>query len=183
MKLAKRASMIRFSLILVPVFVLLSLQLTGSANAFGFNFDTTPPTIGTPSIQPSSPGPSDPVTISVNVRDSDSPVKNVSIFYSTDSWQSVNKTVVASYNNNTQVATAQIPAQPSSVRINYYVVAFDPSGNRGVNHNSGSYFAYSVSAQSSLSTWLLVAVAVSIGCALLAVGFFVRRRRNGQPKS
>ena len=175
--------MVRFSLILLPIFVLLSLQLAASANAFGFNFDTTPPTIGTPSIQPSSPGPSDPVTISVSVQDSDSPVKNVSIFYSTDSWHSVNKTVVASYNNNTQVATAQIPAQPNSVRVNYYIVAFDPSGNRGVNNNSGSYFAYSVSTQSSLSTWLLVAVAVSIGCALLVVGLFIRRKRNGQPNS
>ena len=164
----------------VLISLLLALQLVASVNAPGFNFDTTPPTIGTPTIQPATPGPSDTVTVSVTAQDPDSPVKNVSIIYSTDNWATINRTVVATYSNNTQMAVAQIPAQATGTHVQYYIIAYDPSGNRGINKNSGSYYSYAVSQSGQPITWEYVAIGVGIGALLSVVLFFTRRRRpNG----
>src|SRR5215472_8173708 len=87
--------------------------------------DTTPPSIGTPTISPSSPSSTSPVTVLVNVTDNRSGVNNVTIIYTTDNWQAVNTTLLASYNATTTVATAQIPALQAGGHVAYYIVAFD----------------------------------------------------------
>ncbi len=139
--------------------------------------DNTPPTIGTPTIKPSSPGPSDIVTVTVNVTD-DSSVKNVSITYTTDNWKSVNKTLVAAYNGTTHIATAQIPALQFGGHVEYYVTAFDSAGLKSVNNNAGSYFSYDVAAPWFLSTWLYIVVAALIAMVILFAIIYPKRRRR-----
>jgi len=139
--------------------------------------DNTPPTIGTPTIKPSSPGPSDTVTVSVNVTD-DSSVKNVSITYTTDNWKSVNKTLVATYNGTTYIATVQIPALTFGGRVEYYIIAFDSVGLKTVNNNAGSYFSYDVSSPWFLNLWIDILLAIAAAIAIAFVIFYTRRRHR-----
>jgi TRAP-type C4-dicarboxylate transport system permease small subunit len=145
--------------------------------------DNTPPTIATPTLKPSSPGPSDTVTVSVNVTD-DSSVKNVSITYTTDNWKSVNKTLIASYNGTTHIATAQIPALQFGGHVEYYITAFDSVGLKTVNNNAGAYFSYDVSAPWFASIWfyyiLLIILAIVIALAII---YLMRRRRSAKHTS
>ncbi len=147
--------------------------------------DNTPPSIYTPTIQPSSPGPNDPVTVSVLVTDTDSGVKNVSIIYTSDNWRSVNTTLVASYNAVSQVATVQIEAQKSGGHVAYYVVAFDNRGNRALDNNSGSYFSYNVPAPApwSLNSWIYAGILAALGLFLLAVLLGKKRKHRIIPQN
>ncbi len=142
--------------------------------------DNTPPTIGTPTIKPSSPGAGDTVTVTVNVTD-DSSVKNVSITYTTDNWKSVNRTLVAAYNGTTHLATAQIPALQFGGHVEYYVTAFDAAGLRSVNNNAGSYFSYDVSAPWFLNLWIYILLA-AIVASIIAFAIIYSRRRH-RPRS
>lgn len=157
--------------------LLLALQLGPKVNAPGFNFDTTPLLIGTPRIQPATPGPNDIVTVSVIAQDPDSPVKNVSITYTTDNWGTTNKTLVATYDNNTQVAVAQIPAQSTGAHVQYYFTAYDPSGNRGTNNNAGSYFGYTVSQSTQPLPWTYIEIGLGLVVVLGGILVFARRRK------
>ncbi len=135
--------------------------------------DTTPPSIGTPTITPSTPGPDDPVTVLVNVTDNRSGVRNVTIVYTTDNWQSVNSTLAATYNMTTTTAAGQIPALTSG-HVAYYIVAFDNAGNKRVSNNSGAFYTYDVTASpltSVTNAWLaIVAVAgVALGVSIVSV--------------
>jgi hypothetical protein len=138
--------------------------------------DNTPPTIGTPTIKPSSPGASDIVTVTVNVTD-DSSVKNVSITYTTDNWKSVNKTLVAAYNGTTHIATAQIPALQFGGHVEYYITAFDSAALKTVNNNTGSYFSYDVSAPWFLSLWIYILLAI-VAAIVIAFAIIYGRRRH-----
>ncbi len=78
------------------------------------------PNISTPSISPSSPRPSDQVTVTTTVTAGNSGVLNVTLVYTTDNWKTTNTTVVASYNSTSQQATAHIPPQYSGGHVEYY---------------------------------------------------------------
>ncbi len=150
--------------------------------------DVNAPLIGVPTLQPSSPTPSDPVTVSVNVTDDRSGVGNVTIVYTTDNWQSVNITVLASYNIATETATAQIPALSNGGHVAFYVVAFDNHGNRAVNNNSGTYFGYDVPAPPFASTtnaWVTAAIILgAIGAfAAILVHYVIKRPRPGPQRT
>ena len=163
--------------VIVLASLLLALHSVSNVSAPGFNFDTTPPLIGTPRIQPAAPGPNDIVAISVITQDPDSPVKNVSIIYTTDSWGTINKTLVATYDNNTQVAVVQIPAQPTGVHVQYYITAHDPSGNLGTNNNAGSYFSYTVSKSSQPLPWTYIEIGLGLIVVLGGILVLTRRRK------
>jgi hypothetical protein len=133
-----------------------------------------PPVIGTPVNTPASPTSSDVVTISVNVTSTRSTIKNVTITYTTDNWKSTNTTIVATYNATTTTATGRIPAFAPGTHVEYYILAFDNSGNSNLNNNNGSYFAYSVSTPTSLTsittiTYILVAAAIAAAIAAVAL--------------
>jgi hypothetical protein len=115
--------------------------------------------------------------VSAIAQDSDSPVKNVSVVYTTDNWGTINRTLVAAYDSNTQVATAQIPAQSAGVRVQYYIIAFDPSGNRGTNSNSGSYFGYTVSQSSQPIPWTYFEMGLGVIVVLSGILILARRRK------
>ncbi len=142
--------------------------------------DTTPPSIGTPVISPSSPSASDIATILVNVTDDRSGVQNVTIVYTTDNWQSVNTTVTAPYNATTTTATGQIPALTNGGHVAYYIVALDNAGNKQVNNNSGAYYGYDVPAPpvtSVTSTWIAVAAVAGVGLGVAVVSLRMLKKR------
>lgn len=166
--------------------LLLSLALViGSVATAYAPPPSQPPVIGTPVISPLSPTSSDTVTVSVNVTSARSTIKNVTITYTTDNWKSTNTTVVATYNSTTTTATGRIPALPPGAHIEYYIVAFDNTGNRNMNNNSGNYFAYNVSTPTSLtsvSTLTYLLVAGGIAAAIGAVAFMILKAPQGKSK-
>ncbi len=167
---------------LLLVILILAAVLSLSTTVYGVPPDTTPPTVETPSIEPANPGPGDGATVSVVVTDARG-VRNVSIVYTTDNWTASNVVLYASYNSTSGVAKATIPPQPGGTRVSYKVVAYDTSGNRGVNDNAGAYFTYEVAsgpATSITSFWGLVVIAVIAAAAgMILLGYFTRRKRTG----
>src|SRR5712691_1864931 len=125
------------------------------------------PNISTPSISPSSPGPTDRVTVTTTITAGNSGVLNVTLVYTTDNWKTTNTTVVASYNSTSQQATAHIPPQYNGGHVEYYIVAFDGNSNKKVNDYGGSYFSYTITmspASSTTNTWIVLAlVAATLG--------------------
>jgi len=125
------------------------------------------PNISTPGISPSSPGPTDRVTVTTTVTAGNSGVLNVTLVYTTDNWKTTNTTVVASYNSTSQQATAHIPPQYNGGHVEYYIVAFDGNSNKKINDNNGNYFSYTVAAppaSTTTNTWIeLALVAATLG--------------------
>jgi len=141
--------------------------------------DTTPPAIGTPTIRPASPGSGDTVTVSVNVTDAGSGVKNVSITFTTDNWKTSNTTILGFYNITSGMAETEIPAQQYGGHVEYYVVAWDNAGNRALNSNLGNYFTYDVAAPIYLSLWFY-ALILTLIAVVVALFLFTRKRKPVQ---
>lgn len=137
--------------------------------------------IGQPSIAPTSPGPSDQVTVTTTVT-ANAGVKNVTLHYTTDNWKHTNTTVVASYNSTSNQATAHIPPLYNGGTVQYYMEAFDNNGNSGVNNSGGNYFTYTVvgtSASAATSMWIEIAIlSVVVGAAASVAIFTLRPRKN-----
>src|SRR3989449_8893134 len=165
--------------------LLLTLALVIGSVATAHAPASQPPTIGTPFISPTAPTSSNIVTISVNVTSARSTIKNVTITYTTDNWKSINTTIVGTYNATTTTATGQIPALSSGAHVEYYIVAFDNAGNRGLNPTAGNYFAYDVSAPASLisvSTLTYILVAAGIAASIAAVAFMILKAPQSKSK-
>jgi len=170
----------------LPLLLLVLALAFGSAAIAHAAPPSQPPVIGTPVISPASPTSSDTVTVSVNVTSARSTINNVTITYTTDNWQSVNATVVATYNATTTTATGRIPALAPGAHVEYYIVAFDNAGNSNLNNNAGNYFAYNVSAPTSLtsiSTLTYILVAGGIAAAIGAVAFMILKAPQNKTRS
>ena len=172
----------------LPILLLTMALVVGSVAITHAPPPIQPPVIGTPVISPASPTSSNTVSVAVNVTSARSTIKNVTITYTTDNWKSTNTTVVATYNATTTTATGRIPALGPGAHVEYYIVAFDNAGNSNVNNNNGNYFAYNVSAPTSLtsiSTLTYILVAVGIAAAIGAVAFMILKapQRKSQTKS
>jgi parallel beta-helix repeat protein len=106
--------------------------------------DITPPTIGTPSRIPDGDVfPDQEVTISVNVTDAISGVKNVTLFYTTnngDTWTSL----PMNYNSASGSYMATIPGQPAGTLVRYKIVAYDHAGNNATIDGTEAYCIYQV---------------------------------------
>ncbi len=172
--------------ILLALALLLVIGINAPAHAL--------PSIGTPSIQPTSPSPNDAVRVSVSVIDYGSGVASVSIVYTTNNWVSVNNTIQAPYNATNDDYEAMVPAQPSGTHVLYYVVAVDASNNRVMNNNSGSYCAYDVGGTGggggggnplglTINSWLFWAIVLGLGATLVGVLVMGRRRSSSSQKT
>ncbi len=168
--------------------VLLVLAMPVHAPAGGS--DSTPPSVGTPTVSPSNPGPGDKVTVSVDVNDTGSGVASVSVVYSTDNWASVNNTISAPYTPAFDDYRATIPALSQGSHVSFYVVAVDAASNRAVNNNSGSYYAYDVTGGSgggiggqfnitSTSLWIIAAI---LGAMMVGMVVMFKRRSGSRKK-
>ena len=142
-----------------------------------------PPNISNPVIKPSSPGPYDVVTVTVNVTSARSTIKNVTITYTTDNWMKVNTTILATYSSATGAATAQIPALTQGGTVAYYITSYDNSGGKSVNNNNGSNFSYLVpTPPSPVSTLTFVIVMGIIAVAISVVVFMILKAPMGSTK-
>jgi len=106
--------------------------------------DKTAPTIETPSCTPSGDVPlNQEVTVTVNVTDTESRVKNVTLSYklgNTTSWTSL----PMSYNTTTGLYETIIPGQLNTTSVSFKITAFDNAGNMATEDNAGEYYVYNV---------------------------------------
>jgi hypothetical protein len=167
----------------LPMLLLTLVLVIGSVAIAHAPPPSQPPVIGTPIISPTAPTSGNTVTVSVNVTSARSTIKNVTITYTTDNWKSTNTTIISTYNSTTTTATGKLPALASGAHVEYYIVAFDNTGNSKLNNNNGSYFAYDVSAPTSLtsvSTLTYILVAAGIAAAIGAVAFMILKAPQGK---
>jgi len=144
---------------------------------YAFTADDTPPTIGSPSREPSGDvTPDQEVTVSVNVTDAESGVKNVTLSYTTDNGTSwINKPMT--YNSTTGLYQATILGEPYCIWVKYKIIAYDIVGNHATNDNAGEYFVYHVIPEFPPAIILSLLMTLSILAAILA-----KRRITGKQK-
>jgi len=107
--------------------------------------DSTPPTIGIPSRDP--PGdvqPNQPVKISVNVTDTISQVKNVTLYYTLNNGTTWEEPIPMNLNASTNLYEATIPGQPADTWVKYKIIAYDNAGNNATLDGTEPYCAYQV---------------------------------------
>jgi parallel beta-helix repeat protein len=106
--------------------------------------DKTAPTIETPSCTPSGDVPlNQEVTVTVNVTDTESRVKNVTLSYklgNITSWTSL----PMSYNTTIGLYETIIPSQLNATSVSFKITAFDNAGNMATEDNAGEYYVYNV---------------------------------------
>jgi len=106
--------------------------------------DKTPPTIETPSYTPSEDVPlNQEVTVTVNVTDTESEVKNVTLSYklgNATSWTDL----LMNYNETSHLYEIIIPGQPNQTSVSFKITAFDNAENMATKDNAGEYYVYSV---------------------------------------
>ncbi|RLI96260.1 MAG: hypothetical protein DRP00_05570, partial [Candidatus Aenigmatarchaeota archaeon] len=90
------------------------------------SIDVEPPVIGEPILSPAKPVENVNITVSVEVSDAYSGVKNVTLCYRVDSgvWNMVEMFL------ENGVWKAQIPAQPTGTTVEYYIEAYDNAENK-----------------------------------------------------
>ena len=95
--------------------------------------DSTSPTIGIPSRTPEDDVlPEQPVNVSVNVTDSESGVKNVTLSYTVNnetSWGNLTMNPTINYNVSSSLYEATIPGQQAETWVKFRIVAYDYAGN------------------------------------------------------
>ena len=108
--------------------------------------DTISPVIGVPLRTPSGiVQPTEEATITVDVTDTLTGVKNVELCYTvTDGAIWENRTM--HYNDSTNLYEATIPAQPNGTLVKFKIVAYDNVENMAVKNNMGKYYVYQVQA-------------------------------------
>jgi len=106
--------------------------------------DKTAPTIETPLCIPSGDVPlNQEVTVTVNVTDTESEVKNVTLSYklgNATSWTNL----LMNYNETSHLYEIIIPGQPNQTLVYYKIIAFDNAENMATKDNAGEYYVYSV---------------------------------------
>jgi len=106
--------------------------------------DKTPPTIETASYTPSEDVPlNQEVTVTVNVTDTESEVKNVTLSYklgNATSWTDL----LMNYNETSHLYEIIIPGQPNQTSVSFKITAFDNAGNMATEDNAGKYYVYNV---------------------------------------
>ncbi len=93
---------------------------------------------------------SDNVKVAVNVTDYESGVKNVTLWYTTDSGIEWTYTTMF-YNESSRLYEGTIPGQLGGTRVKYKIVAFDFNGNMAVEDNLGELYTYQVQALYTLT--------------------------------
>ena len=122
-------------------------------------FDNIPPSIGTPSQEPSADNvmANEEVTVSVNVTDVDSDVREVILSYTLNngtSWDNV----TMSYSSTTSLYEGIIPGQSLDTTVKYKIIAYDNANNSAAEDNAGEYYPYLVIPE--FSTWLSLFVTI-----------------------
>lgn len=141
------------------------------------NGDSTPPSIGTPSQNPLKDNvmPDQEVQVSVNVTDTESQVKNVTLFFTINngtSWE--NRTM--NYNLSTSLYEATIPGQQAETWVEFKIVAYDNAGNIATKDGAAPYCTYQVIPE--FTSFIMFPIFVA--ATLLAVILLKRKRTHGE---
>ena len=106
--------------------------------------DIAPPTVGVPTRNPpGNPEAQQEVRVSVNVADSISGVKNVTLFYTTSNWTASNN-LPMTHNTSTGLYETIIPGQPAGTFVKFKILAYDSSENNATREEPELYFVYDV---------------------------------------
>ena len=135
---------------------------------YGAPADNTPPVIKTPTRVPEGDvEPYQDVTVSVNVTDEVSGVKNVTLRYTTDNgttWTDI----PTSLNETSGFYETTIPGQPADTWVKYEIVAYDNAGNNATKDGTEPYFSYLVIPEFTSTIILqLLMIATLIAFALM----------------
>ena len=135
--------------------------------------DYTPPSISNVVYDPKKPQPSDAVTISANVIDTESGVKAVILLYTAGggTWTSLPMSLSTGSNY-----TAAIPKQSDGTIVEFKVKAEDNVGNT-VESAVGSYTVKALILGMELAAFYSLAGVLVIVVALVAILLFARRRK------
>jgi len=131
--------------------------------------DITPPVIGIP-IQDPPPDmvmPYQNVTVSVNITDHESGVRNATLQYNLNNsatWI----TIVMSYNSTSGLYYATIPGQPEQTYVKYKIVVYDNAENMAVEDNAGQYHTYTVIPEFASATILALFMILTMLVAVFA---------------
>jgi len=105
------------------------------------------------------------VTVSVNITDTESGVKTVTLYYTNDTvWHNV----PMAFNNTSTLWEAIIPGYMEGTQVKYRIEAYDNAGNMAVEDNAGQYYAYTVIPEFLSSLILLLVMVLSVLAVVLA---------------
>jgi len=117
--------------------------------------DDIPPEISVPRQEPlENIAAYQNVTVTVNVTDPDSGVRNVTLRHSIDNgteWTSMNMTEIS-----TNTYQAVIPGYENCTWVTYEIIAYDNQGNQAINNELGYYYSYHVIVEFSSTLQLLM---------------------------
>jgi len=130
--------------------------------------DITPPVIGIPIQDP----PPDKVmlyqnvTVSVNITDVESGVKNATLHYNINNTATWTATAM-SYNSTSSLYYATILGQGEETFVKYRIVAYDNAENMAVEDNAGQYYTYTVIPEFPSSLILLLVMFLPVLAVVL----------------
>jgi len=124
--------------------------------------DSTAPTIGAPSQdpEPTAVGPYQNVTVTVDVVDNETGVREVILSYSIDEGQTWTNTTMENISNNTY--EGQIPGFEAGTHVQYKIIAYDNANNKAVEDRNGEYYIYTVIPEFTATMFLLILVLSTI---------------------
>jgi len=123
--------------------------------------DTIKPSIGTPFHDPPIPDEWENVTVSVNVTDAESGLRQVILSYSTDEGATWTNVTMSKATGDTY--EGEIPGFSAGTNVWYKIIAQDKANNTAVEDNAQAYYIYTVIPE--FPTWtstLLVLVVLAL---------------------
>ena len=130
--------------------------------------DVISPLIGAPFRNPPQENVqiNQPVTVSVNVTDTQTGVREVILSYRRDQSSAWTNTTMNSVNGDMYVG--QIPGFPEKTQVQYKIIAYDNAGNFAVNDKAGQYYVYADSSEFPLVPLLATLMIFTIVAVALA---------------
>lgn len=141
-------------------------------------FDMTAPTIGIPTRTPSDYVlPEQSVKVSVNVTDSASGVKNVTLLYTLNNGSTWEELIM--YYNSSTGFYATIPGQQAETWVKFKIIAYDYAENLQTENGEDPYCTYFVIPEFSHTTILLLFMALTIFAIVLSNKILVEEKLTG----
>ncbi len=140
--------------------------------------DTAAPVIEIPSREPAGEvQPNQSVKVSVNVTDTSSQVKNVTLYYVLNNGTTWEEPTPMNHSPSTHLYEATIPGQLEDTRVRYRIVAFDQAGNNATQDRIGSY---DVHQEAPGFPYFLFLAPFALATLLATIGRAWRRKRKSR---
>jgi hypothetical protein len=137
-------------------------------------WDSVPPNVGIPSRKPSGDAePDQPVTVSVEITDAESGVKNVSLLYKIDDGAWENRTM--NYNFSSGFYEATIPGQKAGTWVKFKIVAHDHAGNNATRDGTEPYCIYHVIPTFPSFFMQLLFMITTLAAAVCKIGLQIKK--------